>query len=82
MNKISHYASLIGIFVAGLVGFYVFSYDKSFQVAIATALSASYVSWGIIHHAIHKDISLSIILEYVAVAIVGMVMTYSLIYSG
>ena len=80
MKHISHYVSLIAIFIAGLVGFYVFSYDKYFQIAIASALSASYVSWGVIHHGAHKDICWSIILEYVAVSVLGLIMVLTLIF--
>ena len=75
----THYVSLISIFVVGLLGFYFFSYDRFFQIAIAVALSSAYVSWGIIHHTIHKDICLTIVLEYVAVAILGLIMVISLI---
>lgn len=77
-----HYFSLIAIFVAGILGFYIFSYDKVFQIGIAVALGASYVSWGIIHHTIHKDIYLSVILEYIAVAILGVTVVISLILRG
>ncbi|EKD94569.1 MAG: hypothetical protein ACD_26C00034G0104 [uncultured bacterium] len=79
MKHLPHYISLIGILMAGLLGFYFFSYDRFFQIGIAVALAASYVSWGVIHHTIHKDICLAIILEYVAVAILGVVMVFSLI---
>jgi len=79
-KHITHYVSLIGIFVVGLLGFYFFSYDRFFQTAIVVALALSYVSWGIIHHTIHKDIYLSIVIEYITVAILGMVMALSLIY--
>lgn len=75
-----HYLSLIGILIAGVLGFYLFSYDRLFQIGIASALAAAYVSWGVIHHTIHKDICLSIILEYIAVAILGVVMVFSLIF--
>lgn len=75
-----HYISLIGILVAGLIGFYAFSYDHFFQIGIVVALSLSYISWGIIHHTLHKDICLTIVLEYVAIAILGTVMALSLIY--
>jgi hypothetical protein len=81
-KHIPHYISLFAIFFAGVLGFYLFSYDKSFQIGIAIALAASYVSWGIIHHVIHKDIYLSVILEYVSVAILGLVMILSLILRG
>jgi len=75
-----HYISLIGIFIAGILGFYFFSYDRFFQTALVIALALSYISWGIIHHTIHKDICLSIVIEYITVAILGMVMALSLIY--
>lgn len=75
-----HYISLIGTFIAGILGFYFYSYDRSFQVGVVVALSSAYVSWGIIHHAIHKDICLQIILEYIAIAVLGIVIAFSLIY--
>lgn len=78
-KHLPHYISLFAIFGAGLIGFYVFSYDRGFQMAVAIALGLSYISWGIIHHAIHKDICLSIIMEYVAISILGVVLILSLI---
>ena len=79
-KHLPHYVSLIAIFIAGLVGFYIFSYDKYFQIAIATALSLSYVSWGVIHHAVHKDICWTVIFEYVSVSILGLVLVLTLIF--
>lgn len=75
-----HYVSLISIFIAGLVGFYVFYYDRYFQIAIVVALSVSYVSWGIMHHAVHKDICWKVIFEYIAVSILGLVLIISLLF--
>ncbi|KKP48254.1 MAG: hypothetical protein UR39_C0001G0049 [Candidatus Woesebacteria bacterium GW2011_GWA1_33_30] len=80
MKHLPHYVSLIAIFLAGLVGFYVFSYDKYFRVGIAVALSASYVTWGVIHHASHKDICWTVIFEYIAVSILGLIMVLTLIF--
>lgn len=80
IKYVPHYLSLLGIFIAGLIGFYVFSYDSYFQIAIAVALSLSYVSWGIIHHAIHKDIYWTVIWEYLAVSILGLIMILTLIF--
>lgn len=79
-KHLPHYVSLISIFVAGVIGFIVFSYDRQFQIAVSLALALSYISWGVIHHTLHKDICLTIILEYIAVAILGFVMLFSLIY--
>lgn len=80
IKHIPHYVSLISIFVAGLAGFYIFSYDRYFQVAIAVALAFSYISWGIIHHAVHKDICLIVIFEYVAISILGLVLVLTLLF--
>jgi hypothetical protein len=79
-KHLPHYISLISIFLAGILGFYIFSFDRAFQLAVVFALSLSYISWGVIHHTIHRDICLTIILEYIAVAILGAVMLISLIY--
>lgn len=81
MDKhISHYVSLIGILVVSFIGFYMFSYDRFFLAGIAVALSVSYTAWGIIHHLVHKDICINIVLEYVSVAILGLAMILSLIF--
>ncbi len=79
-KHLPHYISLIGIFIAGILGFYIYSYDRFFQIGIIIALASAYVSWGIIHHTIHKDICLTIMIEYITVAILGTVMALSLIY--
>lgn len=79
-KHLPHYISLVGIFIAGFVGFYVFSYDRLFQIGIVFAIAFSYISWGIIHHIIHKDICFNIIMEYIGVSILGIVIAVSLIY--
>ena len=79
-KHLPHYISLISIFAAAFIGFWYFSYDKVFQIAISVALSLSYISWVVIHHTVHKDISLTIVFEYIAVSVLGLVMMVSLIF--
>ena len=80
LKHLSHYFSLITIFAAGIIGFYEFSYDRSFQLSVLIALALSYISWGIIHHTIHKDICLAIVMEYVVVSILGLVLILTLLF--
>lgn len=80
VKHIPHYVSLLSIFGAGLIGFYVFSYDKYFIMAIAVSLTLAYVSWGIVHHGAHKDLCWSVIFEYLALGVLGLVLILSLIY--
>lgn len=76
----SHYFSLIGISLATLVGFFVFSYDKNFQLAVITAFCIAYFIWGVVHHIIHRNLNLQIMIEYAMVASLGFVIGVSVIY--
>ena len=79
-RDIQHYLPLVGILIAGLVGIMFFNYDRNFQAAIAVALALSYVVWGLVHHHIHKDLRTSVIIEYLAIAIVGLVAVFSVLF--
>jgi hypothetical protein len=74
-----HYFSLIGIFLAGFLGIIIFSYDRIFQIAILVAVAVAYVIWGMVHHLIHKDLYLEVVLEYLAIATLGLIVVLSLI---
>lgn len=75
-----HYIPLIGVLVAGLFGFWLFSYDKNFQAAIVVATSLGYFSWGMVHHRIHDDLHLEVVLEYLAISVLGVVIILGLIF--
>jgi hypothetical protein len=79
IHHLTHYTVLFGILLAGFAGLVLFSYDKNFQIAIALALVLSYVSWGIVHHHLHKDLYLETIVEYAMVALLGFVIIFSII---
>ena len=76
----SHYFSLIGIMVATVVGFFAFSYDKNFQLAVITAFCVAYFFWGVVHHIVHKNLSLQIMIEYAVFAALGFVIGVSVIF--
>lgn len=79
IRHLSHYMVLFGILLAGFTGLILFSYDKAFQVAVASALVLSYVSWGAVHHYLDRDLHPETIIEYFVVAILGFVIIFSLI---
>lgn len=78
-RDLPHYLTLFGILFAGFIGFTLFSYDKGFQIAVAVATASSYVIWGVMHHFLHKDLHLETFFEYVAVAVLGLVILFSLV---
>lgn len=79
LKDLSHYMVLFGILLAGFSGLILFSYDKSFQTAVALALVAGYTSWGIVHHYLHRDLHFEIVLEYLIIAVLGFVTIFSLV---
>jgi hypothetical protein len=79
-DHLVHYTPLVGILFAALLGFIFVSYDQSFRGAVIIAASVSYVSWGVIHHYIHKDLHLSVILEYISIAILGAIVGLSVVF--
>lgn len=79
-QHIKHYLPLIGILLTGIFGIITFSYDRLFQAAIALAVAVSYFVWGIIHHHLHRDLHLSVVLEYFAIAALGIVIVFSLLF--
>lgn len=78
-RDLPHYLSLIGILIAGFAGLILFSYDKNFQASVAVATASAYVAWGIVHHAVHKDLYWETVAEYAAIAILGLIIIFSLI---
>ena len=78
-KHLPHYMPLLGIFALAVVAFLMSSYDKAFLIGVSIAVATSYVAWGVVHHSIHKDLHLSVVVEYVAVAGLGLVIVFSLL---
>lgn len=72
MDKITkhlpHYLPLVGILLAGVFGFWAFSYNQFLQIAVVISAAISYISWGIIHHLLHGDLYLEVVIEYFLIA--------------
>lgn len=79
-KHVQHYLPLVGVLVAGVLGFFLFSYDRAFQVILLVAVAVSYVAWGVIHHKMHDDLHLSVIVEYIVIATLGLVIVFSLLF--
>ena len=78
-KHLPHYLPLLGIFALAVVAFLISSYDRIFLMGVAIAVAASYVAWGVVHHSIHRDLHLSVVVEYIAVAALGLVIVFSLL---
>lgn len=81
LKHLPHYMGLWGIVISTILGFWFFSYDRLFQAAVFVAAAISYVVWGIIHHKIHNDLYFSVVVEYIAVALLGLAVVFSLLFA-
>lgn len=79
-KHLKHYLPLIGVLIIGGVGFFIFGYDRQFQGAIVISSALSYFVWGLIHHYLHRDLHIQVVLEYLAIAILGVVVVFSLLF--
>ena len=66
--------------VVTILGVFIFYWDKNFQLALVTSACVSYFAWGAIHHFLHKDLSLSVLIEYAVIAGLGFVVCVSVIF--
>jgi len=80
VKHLPHYLSLVGMLLASLLAFFLFPYDDLFLLGVALATACGYITWGIVHHLIHKDLYLVTIIEYITVSILGLVIALSLIF--
>jgi len=78
-KHLPHYLSLIGILFGAGFGFVYFSYDTALMTAIAIGVAGAYVTWGVIHHYLHRDLHISVIVEYFLIAALGLIITLSII---
>lgn len=78
-RHLPHYMALFGILLASFAGLILFSYDRSFQMAVAIATAVAYVFWGIAHHTLHKDLHLETVIEYIVIASLGLVVIFGII---
>lgn len=70
---------LIGIYVLTLVVFFIFSFDKTFEKATLISCGFAHVTWGIVYHYIHKDLSPLLVLEYITIAALGIASVLTII---
>jgi len=68
------YISLLIIFISSVIAFYFFSYDPHSQRRVIYAAAAVYFLWSLYHHYKRGDLHVSIIIEYLIMAIFGIIL--------
>ena len=74
-----HYFVLLAIIFSGLAAFFSFRNYPVVQLLVGIVTALSYVTWGIVHHFVDKDLNVKIIIEYLAVAIFAIIILWNLL---
>lgn len=81
-NNKSYYFVLILILFLGFSLGIVVSADKQLQMVVVLLTAFFYLVWGILHHRLHHDLSLKIVIEYVLIGSLGMSVVFFLLRGG
>jgi len=68
MKEAKHYLALGVILAVGFWLYWVFNFNRQIQVWITVGIGCAYVLWGIIHHALRRELYFRVVLEYLLVA--------------
>lgn len=73
-QKPIEYAALASLFIIGLVVYFFADITSHQRRSIVYILAVSYFFWSIIHHYKRGDLSVSIVVEYLVMALLGIVL--------
>lgn len=73
-KHIGYYASLAAILFLGVFAIINISYDKTLQTLIVITVAVFYIMLGVIHHLLHHNLTLKIMVEYILMGAVGAVL--------
>lgn len=78
-KHLMHYLPLYVFFSIAFLTFWYFSYNRLIQFYLVLVASIYYFCWGLIHHWIHKDLTLEVAIEYFAYAVFGVSVIFSIL---
>lgn len=79
-KHIWYYAGLVIVLSISFLLILQTSYDKNIQMGIGLIMAFFYVGWALLHHVVHHDIHIKIVLEYVLFGVLGISILYFTLY--
>lgn len=77
--NILHSLVLVAMLALGVYTFFYVRPNTSMQLLIGIITSVAYVSWGLIHHALEKDLHAKVVVEYVLIGAIAIVLLVTII---
>lgn len=73
-NHIVHFLVLALILGIGAGAFFLVSGSNQMQLFIGIVTSLAYVVWGLLHHALQKDLHPKVVIEYVLISVIAVML--------
>ncbi len=78
---IIHYIVLILILSGGVAGFYNAAPNILTQFIVGVVTSVAYIIWGVVYHALKKDLHTRVMVEYVLISAIAIVLLATVLWS-
>jgi len=75
----SHYLALFFILAFGVGALVFFQRTPQMQIVSIFLTTSFYVLWGVVHHYLKGDLHIRVIIEYIAIALLGFLILWSII---
>lgn len=78
-QSVIHFIVLIVILFFGVLTFLCVRPNTSMQLLVGIITSVAYVLWGLIHHAVRKDLHRKIVIEYLLIGAIAIVLLVTML---
>ena len=78
-QSISHFLVLVAILAVGVFTFIYVRPNTTIQLLVGIVTAVAYVLWGLIHHAIQKDLHQKIVVEYLLIGAIAIVLLVTML---
>ena len=68
------YGVLVAILIGAAGAFYYVRSSPSLQFTVGIVTAVAYVLWGIVHHALEKDLHQRVVVEYILIGAIAIVL--------
>lgn len=78
-THVTHLAILALILAVGSWTFLTLAGNPQLKLITGAVMAGAYVVWGIMHHAVHKDLHFRVVVEYILVGAVALIFLFAIL---
>lgn len=74
-----HFIVLLIILALGIGLFFYTQSNRMLQLAVGIATAIAYITWGVIHHAMQRDLYAKVVVEYVLMGLIAILLLLTIL---